>query len=998
MEAVQEHVDDSSVADVVKSNTVENEEEGVAVAADLCHKSNGVAEIGEAGQPEAIAGGDEVCTAPHTVVTTDAVEPAENPPVAIEASEADVPNETDKMEVMDISAQETDKTDINETSVEAQPKEQEVTTIEVSEIVTEVVIDDGAEKEVYHDVDIIEVGDIEASSEDIPKFNTEILIEANDGVVDTPEDKPSSETDSRDTSNNILSEFGESIELSEVLRSSDVTEISENNNSSVRQEVFNKEELLYILEGNDVEPTPPPPPVEGKGFVQGEMETKLALQQLSRLKNDKRKYKRHIRLTKVKKEKKTYEEIEKTNHIKVDGVTEKQKSNQTQSDTSVEDDKISNSEVQSNVEKKKTEKESQADNIVNVLVMDWDDEEQEPNESDVTKEIVVQSETVLNETENLKKNIETIANQEKPSIRASVDSVPSEDQAQRGKSGDESQPQRRLGRVIKKKVIFDPDNPDTFTKTKTKNRESIKELGAKEQPPIKKGKLEQTPQRAKSKSPMSNLQWKKPSSKNSKQNKRLTEVDRLLMDEGAVNMIYQLTPEAPKGKKSRETKAEFIKKIQSSTPDSKEMKFRERKKEKYEDGEAKKILGLKHRVSLNNSMKSPSVSEDFETHSADDSIIYRRHSSSSYSSSCMSPRRLSDVDSNSTQTHTRSSKPSSDNQTTSQTTSTTDNVEQGTDVFMSDSANKSSSEIINKEDYLSIKEKLNCKLSLALNKRKRESIKNEKPPKQKKVTRSEEKSELKYVTVRIDQRLAEICIEKTGLQHNVEVLKEMEQALAFIDSLNSTSVTLLTTDCSSLCVNLDLTQMKDEKTKSVDRALEVADAIRSVLAAVDRHSKLVCSGVRGACGGVGLALAALSDVVLASERASFALAAPAGPRAPPQPAAAALLARCRLPHSVVNDLILFGRQLSASEALQGGLVSRVLWPERFTEQVHNIVKDIAAEPAPTVMLKKQLISLKKVGENEQTFLSCLDTERDIFVEYWTSVEGQELLRAHENTA
>ncbi|KPJ07206.1 hypothetical protein RR48_07622 [Papilio machaon] len=32
-----------------------------------------------------------------------------------------------------------------------------------------------------------------------------------------------------------------------------------------------------------------------------------------------------------------------------------------------------------------------------------------------------------------------------------------------------------------------------------------------------------------------------------------------------------------------------------------------------------------------------------------------------------------------------------------------------------------------------------------------------------------------------------------------------------------------------------------------------------------------------------------------------------------------------------------------------------------------------------------------------TFLSCLETERDLLVDYWTSVEGQELLRAdHAN--
>ncbi|CAG4947517.1 unnamed protein product [Parnassius apollo] len=185
-------------------------------------------------------------------------------------------------------------------------------------------------------------------------------------------------------------------------------------------------------------------------------------------------------------------------------------------------------------------------------------------------------------------------------------------------------------------------------------------------------------------------------------------------------MIYQLTPEAPKGKKNVRTKAEFIEKIQSSTTErkmekkNKEMEFRERKKDssKYEDGEAKKILSGKHRASLSSSVKSPSVCEDFETCSADDSIIYRRHSSSSYSSTCMSPRRLSDVDSGGTQNTARTSLIVEKGNKTSD-----DNKTQTSDTFMADPINITNSEIINRDDCLTIKEKLNSKLSLALNKR-----------------------------------------------------------------------------------------------------------------------------------------------------------------------------------------------------------------------------------------------------------------------------------------
>lgn len=49
-------------------------------------------------------------------------------------------------------------------------------------------------------------------------------------------------------------------------------------------------------------------------------------------------------------------------------------------------------------------------------------------------------------------------------------------------------------------------------------------------------------------------------------------------------------------------------------------------------------------------------------------------------------------------------------------------------------------------------------------------------------------------------------------------------------------------------------------------------------------------------------------------------------------------------------MIVFGRRISAADALQNGLVSRVLWPENFNEQVLTIVKDIATQPAQVSLI------------------------------------------------
>lgn len=733
METVEERPFISSTIEVVKSNTVEENSVNVKET-NVCHKSNGV----DCEQKNV----DQNVAETNDIEETNMVKKKSGEPESAEQC-------PEKNDVQCESIQEADiiinsaSTEVIETVTdnENDVQQEQSPVTEVVEVTTESVIE-VVEKEPCNEN---HVNNLETFVGEQVQFETEILVEKNDNDVN---ENLLIDNQENDSTGNILSELGPNIELSEVLRSSD---ISENNNSTVRQEVFNKEELLDILEGNDVEQAVDKV-VEVSQVNQNKMlEAQIALQQLARLKPFKKKK------TSTSKKKRSDRKTNSTDISKVES--------QINTD---------NEQIKPEVESESSpDKAPNTDNIVNVLVMDWQDDD--PTES-VSDNVIVETEVLLKDTEDIKEAQEQIISTEESAECASVDSTMSENQTQNlSKNVDDNAP-RRLSRVIKKKVIFDPDNPDTFTKGKSMTK--VKDIQvSKDQTSSKKVKLDQTTHRSKSKSPLSKLQWKKPSPKNSKQCKRLSEVDKLLMDEGAVNMIYQLTPEAPKGRKNMKTKAEFIKKIQSSTPDSKEMKFRERKKEslKYDDNEAKRVLGGKPRISLSSSVKSPSVSEDFETHSADDSIIYRRHSSSSYSSSCMSPRRLSDVETGPGQNVQRQSNQptSTDNKSDTKSVPNLEIDEQTRQVFKTEGI--IGTEIINKDDYLSIKEKLNSKLSLALNKRKRESSKLEKPAKLKKVLKTEgnvsttEVDRFKFTTVTLDQRLAIISITKIQLKICVEV-------------------------------------------------------------------------------------------------------------------------------------------------------------------------------------------------------------------------------------
>lgn len=725
MEVMEEPPLVSDVTDSGKLNNASDEVDNTVEAStdvDSCFKSNGDAEPKE-----------YVAETPQPSSTEVSVKESEEN-VAASKSNEDKPAES--VELVTAVVEE----EIVETPIikEDEKESAVVITMDTTEMQMEVENVVVRNESVIEET-VVEVDGIIETTEENVTFETEVLVESNVMDIEDHLDK----TTNDDTNNAILNDLTQNIDLSEVLRSSDVTNNVENNNCE--QEVFNKEELLDILEGNDSEQ------VESRKIISEsfpedskKLEEQLALQQLSRLQSKKSRTKKTI-------EKKTPKK-----RLSRDGV----KKEASKKDLlKQESDKVTEDKSKEQSEDKAKTETSKEESIVNELVKDWEDDDHV--ESDDLRKL-------RKSTEKSTKSQE--ANVSKPELEQSQNDV-SIDESTTPKTADDSQPHRRLGRVIKKKVIFDPDNPDTFTKTKTIKKEVVSE---KDHSPPKKSKSDQSSLRAKSKSPVNKLQWKKPNPKSSKQSyKRLTEIDKLLMDEGAVNMICQLTTEAPKGKMNMKSKAEFIKKIQSNTPDTKEKKFRERKKEiKTEDGEPRKISGGKHRLSLSSSVKSPSVSEDFEAHSADDSIIYRRHSSSSYSSSCMSPRRLSDVENNIKEPApvpqaATPETPARNEGVLSNNTSTT------SEVFLTDNTSTPTKEIMNKRDCLSIKEKLNSKLSQVLNKRKRESVKVEKPSKTKKVSNDTLTitvlNDNKFVYVNYKDNVAELCIGKSGSLYTLQV-------------------------------------------------------------------------------------------------------------------------------------------------------------------------------------------------------------------------------------
>lgn len=261
---------------------------------------------------------------------------------------------------------------------------------------------------------------------------------------------------------------------------------------------------------------------------------------------------------------------------------------------------------------------------ISFIEQDWADEDA----SEKSVEIEIKTPNVLNGKSSAQKR--KISNSEENSV------------SKRGSS-----------RVIKKKIIWDPDNPATFKLASTAIAKNHSDVESSPKENSNHSKTIKSPS-SKSNRDSSDFEKGEANEKHNLKRKKMSEVDKLLMDEGAVNMIYQLersnnanVPDLvlkpnsksmisiSKEKRNLINKTKIIKdavfsvtKTDDHSPDVKALRTRRE--------HVKKTF---KKPNMRNSLQSPSHSEvSIADAVADESRIIRRHSSSSFSSGCLSPR------------------------------------------------------------------------------------------------------------------------------------------------------------------------------------------------------------------------------------------------------------------------------------------------------------------------------------------------------------------------
>ncbi|XP_020298091.1 claspin-like [Pseudomyrmex gracilis] len=223
----------------------------------------------------------------------------------------------------------------------------------------------------------------------------------------------------------------------------------------------------------------------------------------------------------------------------------------------------------------------------------------------------------------------------------------------------------------------------------------------------------------------------------------------------------------------------------------------------------------------------------------------------------------------------------------------------------------------------------------------------------------------------------------------LQVMQEFREALSILKRDDECRVVLLTSTGTSFCEGLDLSTLlhaNKEERRSV--AQKLAHAVKEFIKSLATFNKPIVAGVQGAAIGLGVTMLPLFDLVIASDKATFCT--PYGKLGQIAEGAAIFTLSHILGSAITSELLLAGRTLTANEALRAGLVTRVLWPDRFQEDLLPSLRAMSDQSSQSMEATKALLrhTLRKKLD------AALESETYLLIQHWCSAECQAAIKAY----
>jgi enoyl-CoA hydratase len=242
----------------------------------------------------------------------------------------------------------------------------------------------------------------------------------------------------------------------------------------------------------------------------------------------------------------------------------------------------------------------------------------------------------------------------------------------------------------------------------------------------------------------------------------------------------------------------------------------------------------------------------------------------------------------------------------------------------------------------------------------------------------------KTILIETRERVGLIRINRPKVRNalNQTVLRELVEALESFDNDPTVGAMVITGDDQAFAAGADIKEMAD--------ATAVEMLTRSHIPLFDRVRgihKPVIAAVSGFCLGGGNELAMTCDMIVASETARFGQPE-INIGVIPGAGGTQRLTRA-VGKALAMEMVLNNRWLSAQEALQFGLINRVVPVERYLDEALQLASEIAARAPLAVRLGKEA-----VNHAFESFLNDgLADERRAFYMLFASQDQKEGMKA-----
>lgn len=211
------------------------------------------------------------------------------------------------------------------------------------------------------------------------------------------------------------------------------------------------------------------------------------------------------------------------------------------------------------------------------------------------------------------------------------------------------------------------------------------------------------------------------------------------------------------------------------------------------------------------------------------------------------------------------------------------------------------------------------------------------------------------VDVSVEQGVARVVMNRPDALNalNMQLKEELAEVWRALADSSEVRAVLLTGAGRAFSTGGDIKQMDPDRGPEVTRQ-RMAKLLRDTVIPLARLDKPVLAAVNGHAHGLGLSLALACDIVYAAQSAVLSMAFTRVGLAPDGGASYFLPRLVGL--SRAKELMFTGRRLSAQEALELGLVSRVLPDEQLMPAAGDLAAELAAGATVAIGAAKRLLN------------------------------------------